>query len=123
MAGIEQLQQEGSKGVPGSKRVCGRRKSPSLGTPGGTHQGWRFGFFFGLLFFWFFCFRFLFVRLRADRYGRIRFFLSGFLFLVDERFPFLFAFGALRDVALAVEVHPAINERLLHDRVSTQKKR
>src|SRR6266436_9805599 len=113
MDGIEQLRQEGSKGVPRSKGVCETRKSPSLGTPGGTHQGWRFGFFFGLLFFRFFRFRFLFVRLLlvrflADSYSRIRFFLSGFLFLFVERFLFLFALGVLRDVALAVEVHAAI---------------
>src|SRR6266446_1186780 len=109
MDGIEQLRQEGSKGVPRSKRVCGRRKSPSLGTPGGTRQSWRLGLFFRLLFFRFFSFRFLSVRFlvlrfRANGYGRVRLFLSGLLFLIDERFLFLFAFGTLRDVALAVEV-------------------
>src|SRR5882724_12536943 len=121
MAEIEQLQQEGSKGAQGSKTVCETRKSPSLRTPGGTHQSWRLGFLFRLLFFWFFLFRFLGVRFLADGYGRIRFFLSGFLFLFDERFLFLFAFGALRDVALAVEVHAAIDQGLLHDRVSAER--
>src|SRR3989442_15660387 len=116
MAEIEQLQQEGSKGAQGSKSVCETRKSPSLRTPGGTHQRWRLGFFFRLLFFWFFLFRFLgvrllFVRFRADGHGHVRLFLSGLLFLFDERLLLLFAFGALRDVALAVEVHPAIDQR------------
>src|SRR5882724_1786998 len=119
MAGIGQSQQEGSKGARGSKRVCETRKSLSLRTPGGTHQRWRLGFFFRLLFFWFFRLRFLgarflFVWFRADGHGCVRLFLSGLLFLIDENFLFLFALGALRNVALPVEVHPAIDQRLLH---------
>src|SRR5712664_1517688 len=98
MAGIEQLQQEESKGARGSKTVCQTRKSPSLRTPGGAHQSWRLGFFFRLLFFWFFLFRFLgvrllFVRFRADGHRRVWLFLSGLLLFVDERLRFLFAFG------------------------------
>src|SRR6266849_2614236 len=120
MAGIAQRQQEGSKVAPGSKGVCATRRSLSLNTPGGTHR-WRLGFFFGLLFFWFFRFRFLFVRFRPDGHRRVRLFLSGLLFLFDERFLFLFAFVALRHLALAVKVHAAINERLLYDRVRAER--
>src|SRR5580765_3522658 len=126
MAGIEPLQREENKGAPGSKGVCETGKSPSLCTPGGTYQSRRLGFLFRLLFFWFLLFRFLGVRLLlarlgADGYRRVRLFLGGLLLFVDERFLFLFAFGALRDVALPVEVHAAIDQRFLHDRISAQR--
>src|SRR6266850_5030310 len=119
MVEIGQMQKErsegGSRGKEG-KEGCETRKSPSLYTPGRTHQSWRLWFFFRLLFF-----RSLGVRFRADGYGRVRLFLSGLLLFVDERFLFLLAFGALSDVALAVEVHVAIDQRLLHDRVRAER--
>src|SRR5437879_11596913 len=100
MAEIEQLQQEGSKGAQGSKSVCETRKSPSLRTPGGTHQRWRLGFFFRLLFFWFFLFGFLgvgllFAGFGAAGEGHVRLFLSGLLFFCLGGLVRFFSAGSL----------------------------
>src|SRR5258708_35475963 len=60
---------------------------------------------------WFFVFRFLFFR----------FFLGGFFKFVDERFFFFFAFGAFRDVTLAVEVDAPINQSFLNHGIGAQR--
>ena len=71
---------------------------------------WRLGLFFG-----FFSPGF------APSVSVVRFFLSGLLFLFDQRFLFFFEVGAIGDIALAIEVDAAIDQRLLDDGVGAER--